>query len=79
MSRGIRSPKLSVSFFEKAPQAITILSKVYLSPSVTKTGFSVSNSISLIFLFSNFPPFFKNNSNNLSKIFLGFRACRAYG
>ena len=41
MSSGIRSPKLSVNFLEKAPQAITILSKVFLSPSVIKTGFSV--------------------------------------
>ena len=65
------SPKLSVSFFEKAPHAIITLSNTYFFPSETKTGLSDSNRISSMF-FSNFPPFFLKSSKILIVSFLGF-------
>ena len=37
----------------------------------------LSKEISLIFTLLNFPPFFKNRSNNFKRIFFGFRACLA--
>jgi len=68
---------LSVNFLEKAPQAITTLSKIKLWFSVLKTGFSSSKLISLIFTLLNFPPFFKNKSKSFKRIFFGFLACLA--
>ena len=77
MSNGILSCNLSVSFFEKAPQAIINLSNLYRLFSDLKTGFVSSKSRLLMFNFKNFPPLLTKFSKSFNNIFFGFLACLA--